>query len=460
MNTLAVESETLRWAKRNFGNTPLFNKKKIGRIIHIASRLAENKGVSFARLFDRWYDVKASYNLLNQKIMIPDTIQCEHRSLAYESMENWKGDVLAIEDSSEFEWNRSEPIEGLGPIGSGRKSDQGFILHSTLAIGVSLKTKSEYSIKVLGLPYQQYYVRPAKRESPKKRRLKDEPLETDLWREVIKNKAIPSQRNVIRICDRAADIYEVLKETQDYGCSHIIRLKHDRVAIDTEKPIKSFMQELPSMGKTSIERRSGKGTTKRKIELDVNWQSVDLRPPYRPGINKLEALKCTVVHIWGFDHETEELIDWFLHTNLAVETLEDALKITQYYALRWTIEDYHKALKSGMNAEDLQFKTAHALFGAIAIMSIVALRLVDLRERMRINPEAPAEESGLDTLELKALGLYLKREIKTVKCVAMAIGRLGGHQNRTNDGMPGLLALWNGMSRFISIMEGVRLMTI
>ena len=54
--------------------------------------------------------------------------QNPHREIAFQNIENWSGDVIAIEDSSEFEWNYKEPIEGLGPIGSGRKGDQGFIL--------------------------------------------------------------------------------------------------------------------------------------------------------------------------------------------------------------------------------------------------------------------------------------------------------------------------------------------
>ena len=90
-------------------------------------------------------------------------------------------------------------------------------------------------------------------------------------------------------------------------------------------------------------------------------------------------------------------------------------------------------------------------------MSVTAAKIVDLREKLRVNPDAPAEESGLGEVELKFLGKYLKRDLKTVRCVALAIGRLGGHQNRRSDGMPGILSLWWGMTRFLSIMEGVQL---
>lgn len=455
MNTCKSPIETFRWAHNNFGNINLMNKARTKRLVFIASRLAENKGASLARLFDRWYDVKATYNLLNHKIMNPDTIQSEHRRLTFEAMKNYAGDVLAIEDASEFEWNWNESITGLGPIGSGRKNDQGFILQSTLAVGIDPKSSSEgYGIYVLGLPFQQYYVRNQKEAKTKRRRThENEFLETDLWRINTRAETIPKHKNIIRVCDRAADIYEVLTETQEYGCSYIIRLKHDRQELETENRVKQLIKEAPVMGTTSIEKKG------KRIELQVNWKEVEFRAPQRPEGRKLEPLKSTVVHVCG-QNDAQEEIEWFLHTNLPINSLQDAIKVVHYYALRWIVEDYHKALKSGLKAENLQFKTAHALFAAISIMSVVALRLIDLRERLRIAPEEPAEKSGFSSEEIRILSAYLKREIKSVKCVALAIGRLGGHQNRKSDGMPGLLALWWGMSRFLSIMEGVRLAKI
>lgn len=445
-------TNTLQWAQTNFGNTPLFNKKKVNRLVSIAGRLAEAKGTSLARLYDNWYATKAVYTLLKQPIMKPDIIQSPHREIAFKNIENWSGDILAIEDSSEFEWNHKEPIEGLGPVGSGRSCDQGFILHSTLAIGV----KHNGGLEVLGLPFQQYYVRPPIRETRKRRGKTEDIIETDLWRNVVKKKKLPAKSNVIRVCDRAADIYEVLTDTKEFGCRHIIRLKHNRTVLSEDSPIKVLMSGLESMGQTQIEKRIKEGTKSEVIILNFNWKKVNLRAPERPG-GKLPCLEETVVHVWGETQDGEK-IEWFLYTDLEVNTLEEAIKVVQYYGLRWTIEVYHKILKTGLKAENLQLETADAIFAAISIMSIVGLRILDLRERLRMAPEAPAKESGLDELELRMLGKYLKRELKTVRCVGLAIGRLGGHQNRKRDGMPGVLSLWWGMSRFLGIMEGVRLM--
>jgi hypothetical protein len=444
-------TNTYEWSKTHFGSAPLFNKKKVDRLVTIAARIAEAKGTSLARLFDNWYDTKATYNLLKQKVMKPDIIQDPHRKIAFKNIANWSGDVLAIEDSSEFEWNHKEPIEGLGPVGSGRSCDQGFILHSTLAIGV----KNCGGLEILGLPFQQYYVRPPKLEKKRRRGKTEEMLETDLWRTLIKNKKVPAQSNVIRVCDRGADLYEILMETAKYGCRHIIRMKHDRMVLTQDVKIKHLMTSLDSMGQTQIERRIKNGTKSEVVNLNFNWEKVTLKAPERSG-GQLQHLNETVVHVWG-ESENGEKIEWFLYTDLEVNTIEDAIKIVQYYGLRWTIEIYHKILKTGLKAENLQLETASAIFAAIAIMSIVGLRILDLRERLRMTPDAPAQESGLDELELEVLGKYLDRELRTVKCVALAIGRLGGHQNRKSDGMPGVLSLWWGMSRFLGIMEGVRL---
>jgi hypothetical protein len=63
----------------------------------------------------------------------------------------------------------------------------------------------------------------------------------------------------------------------------------------------------------------------------------------------------------------------------------------------------------------------------------------------------------LSELELDILRVRLKREITTVREVALAIGRLGGHLNRARDGMPGWITLWHGMRELTLLAEGVRL---
>jgi hypothetical protein len=43
------------------------------------------------------------------------------------------------------------------------------------------------------------------------------------------------------------------------------------------------------------------------------------------------------------------------------------------------IEEFHKVLKTGTKAEEMRLETAESLFAAIAIKSVVALRLLGLK---------------------------------------------------------------------------------
>ena len=124
------------------------------------------------------------------------------------------------------------------------------------------------------------------------------------------------------------------------------------------------------------------------------------------------------------------------------------------YATRWWLEELHKALKTGNKAEDLQLETAAGLFAARALKSVVALRLLDLRERLRLTPEAPAAESGWPEIERAVLRQVLPRPLKTVREVARAIGRLGGHRNRKADGLPGWLTLLRAMTKLNDLVAG------
>ena len=166
----------------------------------------------------------------------------------------------------------------------------------------------------------------------------------------------------------------------------------------------------------------------------------------------------TVTLVWVHEEhppERMEALEWLLLTDGPVESYAQALAVALVYATRWLIEEFHKALKTGNKAEDLQLETAAGLCAAIALKSVVALRLLDLRERVRLTPEAPAEQAGLTALELAVLRQVLRRPLTTVREVALAIGRLGGHMNRKADGLPGWLTLLRGMTKLNDLVAGV-----
>ena len=198
----------------------------------------------------------------------------------------------------------------------------------------------------------------------------------------------------------------------------------------------------------------------RRAKLLISCGPVRVRAPERAGqaAGAGAPIDCWFIRVWEQDPpDGVEPLEWVLYTDWPTETLQEAVVGVMDYGTRFLIEEFHKGLKTGMKVEELQLEQANRLFAAIAVMSVVALRLLDLRELGRGFPDAPAACTGLDELELELLSLAVERELTTVAEVLLAVGRLGGHMNRRRDGMPGWITLWRGMKMLRLLVKGAKL---
>jgi hypothetical protein len=268
----------------------------------------------------------------------------------------------------------------------------------------------------------------------------------------------------IRVCDRGADIYEFLRSCETEGHGYIVRAAQDRalVAADGAPAGRLFARarRQTSLGEFNLVLRAREGQAARTARLSLSVTRVALRSPWRPGHGRgtQAPVTCTVVRVWEADPLAGvKALEWILLCDAAVTTLAQALTIAIQYATRWVVEEFHKALKTGLGIEKLQLETGAELMAAIALLSVVALRLLHLRELTRLIPEAPAAASGLSELELKILAAKTQRTLTTVREVALALGRLGGHLNRKHDGLPGWITLWRGYVTLQILVEGARL---
>jgi hypothetical protein len=468
------QAEASVWATRNFERIKLGDERRTKRAIKIAEAMAVRPGASIPQLFSNTYDVKAAYNLFKNAEVNPDNLQSGHRDLTLAEI-NKPGVYLLLEDTTELSWSGNEPIPGLGPIGDGRKGLQGVHLHSVLAVSWSREEISENSrpaVEILGFCDQQYYIRKARPKQEKKKNNsqqgKKRARESQLWEKATQRigKA-PAQSEIewIRVCDRGADIYELLYSCQEDNHHFVVRAKQDRALLAPETGQLSgrlfdIVKQQAALGSFALELRSRPGQVARTAHLSVSAVAVQIRAPWRPGKSpgKNPPINCTAVRVWESAPPAGiKPLEWVLLCDKQITNFTEALQCALIYCARWIIEEFHKALKTAMGAERLQLETAEALFAAIAIMSVVALRLISLREQVRLQVDAPAEASGLTETELKVLNLKLNKPIETVKDVALAIARLGGHLNRKSDGMPGWQSLWRGMLSLQSLVEGFRL---
>ncbi len=89
---------------------------------------------------------------------------------------------------------------------------------------------------------------------------------------------------------------------------------------------------------------------------------------------------------------SQPAIQWLLLTNLRVEDQQQALRIMDMYMLRWTIEDFHKCLKSGRKLEQRQFDSLEALSNVLALLNLMAVRLSRTRYLAGHQPTHSAQE--------------------------------------------------------------------
>jgi hypothetical protein len=457
------------WAEIHFSDLDMGDLRRNQRVITIGQAMAAKPGASLPQTFPRWYDLKAAYNLFSHPEAEPDQLQATHRELVIEALKQ-AGTYLLPEDTTEMAWDGRNPIAGLGPVGGSKDSQIGFLLHTTLAVRWPEADQRPAgavrpAVELIGIADQQYYVRkPQPKGEKRSERLKRD-RESELWEQAtyrLGDKPISELVRWVRVSDRGSDIYEYLLSCEECGHGYVVRAAQDRALLDeagkAAGKLFALARSQATLGTLELELRGRGGKPARRARLSLSATEVCIRAPYRPGqaLGKLPPINCTVARVWE-EHppEGERGLEWILLCDGQRTSFELARECAQQYAARWLCEEFHKALKTGTKAEESQLETGEALMAATAIKSVVALRLLDLREHARREPEAPASQSGLNEVELEVLEVKTGRILKTVRDVVLALGHLGGHLNRKRDGLPGWITLWRGWLQLQPLVEGV-----
>ena len=467
-----------QWAQTHFGGVGLGDVRRARRVVRLAAGWAREPGASIPRLSQgQAYASKAAYQLLGHAQVTPDALQAPHRQVVTQQLQA-SGTFLLVEDTTELSWPESaERRAGLGPVGPGKAYSQGVLLHSLVAAAWPAQdpdpAAKRPALPLLGLVDQQYHVRKPVPEAEKvaphgqSRMRQGRPRESALWAQSLRavGSPPPGTRWVV-VADRGADIYEHLQQCQAQGLGFVVRAAQNRalVAGAHKTPAGRLFEQAraqPSAGTFALALRGRPRQPAREVVFQVSFTPpLALRAPQRPGgaTGKGEPVPGGLVRVWEATSPGEAPgLEWLLLGDQPVTDFAQALVCARQYASRWLIEDFHKALKTGMGAEKLQLQTAARLFAAVALLSVVALALVDLREKSRLEPDAPAEAAGLTSTELRVLRHQRRRPLTTVREVYLALAALGGHLGRTGDGPPGWQTLWLGRRSLRLLVEGVNM---
>src|SRR5207247_10183356 len=116
---------------------------------------------------------------------------------------------------------------------------------------------------------------------------------------------------------------------------------------------------------------------------------------YQRGHYRGQTLAVWAIRVWEAEPPAGvEPVEWLLVTNLPVTTVAAAWEKVAWYTCRWVIEEYHKAQKTGCAIEGSQFTRVDRLQPMIALLSVVAVALLRLRDlgRSEAKQGLPATE--------------------------------------------------------------------
>lgn len=455
MTTLLTPAQ---WAQQEFAFARLGDKRLTQRLVRIGTGLAQNPGGTLPQAFPEMKDLKAAYRFFSQPKVGPHQIQSPHWEQTRAACRQ-PGEYLLIEDTSELDYSAHPGCEELGPIGNGR--GRGLLLHSTLAVrveGWDLTHRPEGI--VLGLMDQQCWKRsgPPKRGRETWKQRLQRPRESQRWAAGLEFIAPPPAHSQwIFIADREADFYEPIQRCQRRAVDFIIRAYRDRRLADPPGHLQEALAQLPVRGEMEVELRARAGQSARTARVQVRGGPLRFRGPERPAGDKPD-FTANVVEVRELDAPPDvEPLHWWLLTSLPCARWTEVRRIVGRYAARWWIEEYHKALKSGVGAEESQLQRAYRIETLVAVLAIVAVRLLNAKWLARSRGAEPvdAEVFGPEALELLAARFGEPAGGWTHRSALVAVARLGGFLARKRDGMPGWQTIWRGWHRLMWMCEGL-----
>jgi hypothetical protein len=457
MRTTTLQSPG-QWAQQEFGFAQLGDPRRNKRLVKIGTKLAAHPGGTLPQALPDWAELKAAYRFFDnavvdfQKVLQPHWERTRHRCQE-------PGEYLIIEDSTELNFTRHAKTQDLGVIGDGR--GRGFELHSALAVRVESWTLEQRPEgQLVGLLDQRCRrPRPAPEAESRSKRLQ-RPRKSSWWAEAFKGVGGPPPGcQWIYVADRESDFYEPIQICQEVGTDFIIRAYQDRRLADDAGKLRDALARAPVLGQSTVELRSRGGESARTAIVQLRSVCVDLDGPWRPGgwQDPLRAVWVVEVQEVDVPEGVKEPLHWILLTSLPCQTLAQGRRVVGRYTARWWVEEYHKALKSGAGVEDSQLERGGRLEPLIAVLAVVAVRLLNTKMLARSRPEGlEAKESfGPEALAILENRFGRPKGGWNNGNVLVATARLGGFLARKHDGMPGWQTIWRGWQRLMWMCEGL-----
>jgi len=448
------------WAAQQWGAVDLGDKRLNRRAVLIGAGMAALPEGSLPKQMQHPRALKGAYGLLNHPGVGLAALTAPHRSETLR-LAGAAGVVLLVEDTTELDFTAQRHTTGLGPIGDGR--GRGVLLHSTLAVVPESRL-------VLGLAHNQVVLRVAT-DRAKKWARSPEGL---VWEVSAQQVGRPCGDSLwVHVSDAGSDIFAYMATCRALGKHFLVRAQHNRAltwqaeqpeadAAATSAALDYVRRLAPVPGSAYTITVPAHGQQpERQATIALAWAKISFAAPQQAPkeIRQQGPLTVWVLRAWEPDAPVgAEPVEWVLLSSVAIHDLADARRCIHWYTCRWLCEDYHQCLKTGCRVEQSQLDTAADIGRLLGFASLVAVRLLQLRQTSRQAPEAAATEV-VEPLMVKLLAqqYHLDWRTLTMRQFYRYVAMLGGHQGRKRDGPPGWRTLWHGWRYLSDRADGARL---
>ena len=374
--------------------------------------------------------------------------------------------VLAIQDTTEINYQaHAGRVKGLGTVGNG--TDLGLYLHPLLVVDAQTKACIGCGAIKTWMRYEG--------AANNYQKLPIEEKESYRWIETaaIGKETLKQAKRVTFLGDRENDIYEFLDRIPEERTDIITRVCRYNRCLSKGQSLSEHLDSLEEQGrvKITVPREVRQKRAEREAELSIKYSEVEIKKPAK-CTDKLasEIVKLRVVEIKEINcPAAQEAIHWILFTTHAVDTVEDAQKIIEWYRERWNIEQVFRTMKlQGLDIESSQVEdgvnltklVVIALCAAIQIMQLVLAR--EGKTQQKISDVFTHDEQLLLALLLTTLegktALQKNPHAKdNLGWGSWIIARLGGWKGYKSEGPPGPITMGRGLTEFRSIYYGWKL---
>ena len=461
---------SMDWIEQELQTVKLNDQRLNQRLSEVLRALSQHPNVSIPTACGGYAETMAAYRFFENEKTTLETILHPHRDATKKRLAN-QDVVLCIQDTTELDLTRpQQQIRGLGPIGTG-STRRGAYLHLLSAFTPDGTP--------LGTLWNKLIIRkdetPEEKAIKKKNRAKTpfQEKESYRWLEGYRQTiqaATGNPNTYVCIGDSESDIFELFVEQRVPNAHLLVRACHERKATvpdaDGETArIRTAAYDAPIIATKTLSVRArpaavpqaqgkrDRARAAREAFLEIRKTTLQMRPP-NLLLQKHDSTEVNVVLVSESSPPPGETpIEWILLTTLPIDTLEDALRVIEYYECRWMIEIFFKTLKSGCGVESLQFEETSRLEPCLGVYLIVAWRVLFICRLGRSHPDWSCEilfdeSEWKSTFRVMHPKKRLPSKPPSLDLMLCLIGELGGWvATPGKKEKPGPQTTWIGLQR-------------